>query len=177
MVYWPAPFLRLWLPRFLETVSSNEGLSAIQTLTTPDGKTATKLYVSGKNKERTLFGRDNTTNDIFNIDERLNIYRYGNNDGTHDQLDGYVFSTADGDQIKSFKKGLRALLEAAGVRHDSRGKERDAYSVRHYYATPRLTKEISVYMLAENMGTSVPVIESHYGHLKPEMVSDELTVE
>ena len=116
MVYWPNPFLRLWLPRFLETVSSNEGLSAIQTLATPDGKTATKLYVSGKNKERTLVGRDNTTNHIFNIDERLNIYRYGNDDGTHDQLDGYVFSTADGDQIKSFKKGLRALLGRCAAR-------------------------------------------------------------
>ena len=31
--------------------------------------------------------------------------------------------------------------------------------------------------LAENMGTSVQVIEDHYGHLKPEMVGDELTVE
>jgi hypothetical protein len=29
----------------------------------------------------------------------------------------------------------------------------------------------------EDMGTSVQVIEDHYGHLKPEMVGDELTVE
>jgi hypothetical protein len=27
------------------------------------------------------------------------------------------------------------------------------------------------------MGTFVQVIEDHYGHLKPEMVGDELTVE
>jgi len=35
-------------------------------------------------------------------------------------VDGYVFSQIDGTQIKSFKKGLRALLEAAGARQDIR---------------------------------------------------------
>ncbi len=106
---------------------------------------------------------------------RLIARRYANHTNTDD--DSYVFAAADGTQIKSFKKGLRALLEAAGARQDTRGKERDAYSFRHYYATQRLQKGVSVYSLAENMGTSVQVIEDHYGHLKPEMVGDELTVE
>ncbi len=44
-------------------------------------------------------------------------------------------------------------------------------------ATQRLLKGISVYTLAENMGTSVAMIEKHYGHLKPEMAADELTKE
>ena len=41
----------------------------------------------------------------------------------------------------------------------------------------RLLKGISVYTLAENMGTSIAMIEKHYGHLKPEMAADELTKE
>ncbi len=45
------------------------------------------------------------------------------------------------------------------------------------HATQRLTTGVSVYSLAENMGTSVPVIEDHYGHVNPEIVADELTKE
>ncbi len=53
------------------------------------------------------------------------------------------------------------------MRYDVRGKERDAYSFRHYYATQRLTTGVSVYSLVENMGTSVPVIEIHCAMLSP----------
>jgi len=34
---------------------------------------------------------------------------------------------------------------------------------------------VSVYTLAENMGTSVAMIEKHYSHLRTEMAADELT--
>ena len=63
------------------------------------------------------------------------------------------------------------------LQYDDKREQRDAYSFRHYYATQRLLKGISVYTLAENMGTSVAMIEKHYGHLKPEMAADELTKE
>ena len=59
-----------------------------------------------------------------------------------------------------------AMLEAG---------DRDAYSFRHSYATQRLLTGISVYTLAENMGTSVAMIEKHYGHVRPELAADELT--
>ena len=90
-------------------------------------------------------------------------------------LSGPVFVMPDGLPIKSFKKGLRALLDAAGLRRDDRGVDRDAYSFRHYYATQCLLTGISVYTLAENMGTSVAMIEKHYGHVRPELAADELT--
>ena len=47
--------------------------------------------------------------------------------------------------------------------------------MRHYYATERLLSGVSIYTLAENMGTSVGVIQQHYGHLRPEMAANELT--
>jgi integrase len=51
--------------------------------------------------------------------------------------------------------------------HDTKmGKERTLYSLRHYYATMALTYErMSIYTLAKNMGTSVLMIEQHYGHV------------
>ncbi len=36
---------------------------------------------------------------------------------------------------------------------------------RHTYATFRLTEGIDVYFLAKQMGTSVKMIEDHYGHI------------
>jgi len=54
-------------------------------------------------------------------------------------------------------------------------KGRDAYCLRHYYATERLTSGVPIYTLAKNMATSVQMIERHYGHLAPEMAADVLT--
>ena len=43
--------------------------------------------------------------------------------------------------------------------------ERNAspYSLRHTYATMRISEGVSVFQLAANMGTSVEMIESFYG--------------
>ncbi len=38
-----------------------------------------------------------------------------------------------------------------------------------------IARRLSFGTLAENMGTSVAVIQSHYGHLRPEMAANELT--
>jgi integrase len=42
---------------------------------------------------------------------------------------------------------------------------RSTYCFRHTYATLRLQEGVDVYFLAEQMGTSVHMIESHYGHV------------
>ncbi len=86
-----------------------------------------------------------------------------------------IFYEYRGDNIGSFSRGFAALMKEAGLYHDDKGKMRDAYCLRHYYATERLLMGVSIYTLAENMGTSVGVIQQHYGHLRPEMAANELT--
>ena len=86
-----------------------------------------------------------------------------------------IFYEYRGDKIGSFSRGFAALMKEAGLYHDDKGKMRDAYCLRHYYATERLLMGVSIYTLAENMGTSVGVIQQHYGHLRPEMAANELT--
>lgn len=149
----------------------------IATFKTEASKLATKIRVSGKNKERTLVARDEATHYVFSINERVSAWRNGGNEDGIEVLTGPVFVMPDGSPIKSFKKGLRALLDAAGLRRDDHSVDRDAYSFRHYYATQRLLAGISVYTLRENMGTSVAMIEKHYGHVRPELAADELTRE
>lgn len=47
------------------------------------------------------------------------------------------------------------------------GKARVFYSLRHTYATLRLTYDaVPIHTLAEQMGTSVTMIEKHYSHLR-----------
>ena len=54
-------------------------------------------------------------------------------------------------------------MKAAGLEFDTHGNKRSVYSLRHTYATFRLQHGTNVYWLKKNMGTSVAMIERHYG--------------
>ena len=58
------------------------------------------------------------------------------------------------------------MIRAAGLDRDTTGKPRTVYSLRHTYATVRLENGSSVYWLKQNMGTSVEMIENHYGQTR-----------
>jgi len=75
-----------------------------------------------------------------------------------------VFCHPNGQPIGSFKKSFVALLKLAGVTHSPDGRMRTPYSLRHTYATERLNAGVQEYHLAKNMGTSVAMLEQHYGH-------------
>ncbi len=77
--------------------------------------------------------------------------------------------------MKSMSRGLTALMKAADLYYDPKGKRRDAYCLRHYYATERILAGVSNVVLAENMGTSPQMIDRHYSHLNSEMAAEELT--
>jgi integrase len=79
--------------------------------------------------------------------------------------DDYIFCHEDGKPILHFKS-FKQMLEKAGLLKDSIGRERTIYSLRHTYATFRLENGTNVYWLKQNMGTSVQMIERHYGQTK-----------
>lgn len=89
--------------------------------------------------------------------------------------DDYVFCNRDGTPIGSFKKSFAALLKSAGVETDSHGEKRTIYSLRHTYATFRLQEGVHQFVLAKNMGTSVAMLEKHYGHTSNVASAAELT--
>ena len=77
--------------------------------------------------------------------------------------------------IKSLKKSFKSLLQHADVKVMKDGMNRSIYSLRHYYATRKIYEDnISVYLLAQQMGTSVKMIEQYYGHILPSDVADKI---
>jgi integrase len=81
--------------------------------------------------------------------------------------DEYVFRVDGKDMTGAFGKMFARFLKHYELLYDTKmGKERTLYSLRHYYATMALTYErMSIYTLAKHMGTSVTMIEQHYGHV------------
>ena len=58
------------------------------------------------------------------------------------------------------------LLVKAGLLKDSNEPHLTIYNLRDSYATFRLENGTNVYWLKQNMGTSVQMIERHYGQTK-----------
>ena len=89
--------------------------------------------------------------------------------------DELIFCHRNGKPVGSFKKGFNRALEEAGVLFGSDGRRRVPYSLRHTYATMRISEGVSVFQLAANMGTSVEMIDNFYGKKRmrdPKMASE-----
>ena len=80
--------------------------------------------------------------------------------------DDPVFTTTTGKPAKTLYQSLiEDVLTVAGLRKGADGTMRTTYCFRHTYATFRLQMGVDVYFLAQQMGTSVQMIEKHYGHV------------
>jgi len=94
----------------------------------------------------------------------------------------YVFSLPDVsggnfqlEQVKSFRTAFNNLLKACGFEYDAQSQKHAITSLRHTYATIRLEEGTAIEALANNMGTSVRMIEQHYGHVRTRDQREELT--
>ena len=55
------------------------------------------------------------------------------------------------------------------------GKSRTLYSLRHMYAAFILSEEVSPFLLARQMGTSVEMLEQHYGQVVNRLIATQIT--
>lgn len=85
-----------------------------------------------------------------------------------------VFCNYKGGRLRSVKRSLNALLDAAGLKTHEFGGARVAYSFRHFYISQQLLSGIGVYKVAINAGTSVEMIQKFYARLGPEVFREEL---
>ena len=129
----------------------------ISTTKTLNGQTRLIFTVRGKTGEREVVCNERVEGYV----ERLRGFRSG--EVKKLKADEPIFCHPDGSPIGSFKKGFEQALTEAGVLRGSDGKKRVPYSLRHTYATMRISEGVSVFQLAANMGTSVEMIENFYG--------------
>lgn len=86
-----------------------------------------------------------------------------------------MFCTEEGGMSRTLYYSLiERLLIESGLQASSSGARRSTYCFRHTYATFRLTEGVDVYFLAKQMGTSVKMIEDHYGHITPVKNADRI---
>jgi integrase len=83
--------------------------------------------------------------------------------------DTFIFTNTSGERVRDFKKGFNALIEASSLEHDEDGLKRTLYSLRATYASFRIRYgEVSLWDLKDNMGTSIEMIQRHYGRAREE---------
>ncbi|MBT5895341.1 MAG: site-specific integrase [Rhodospirillaceae bacterium] len=130
------------------------------------GEKYTEIFVHGKDKERSLIAD-------LSVLRRLNEWK---KISTYTKHDDYVFCTKDGGRAK-FDNGIfTKMLREFGLLKDKRGENRTLYSLRHTFAADRiLDGDVDYYLLAKAMGTSIRMIEMHYGHLEPKKMAAKLT--
>lgn len=124
-----------------------------------------RLAVRGKGKHRNLVAPSSVATYL----ERIRAISKAT------QPDDFVFSTYEGTASRTLYHYLiETLLQESELQLSSSGSRRSTYCFRHTYATFRLTEGVDVYFLAKQMGTSVQMIEQHYGHVTPVKNADRI---
>ncbi len=95
--------------------------------------------------------------------------------GASPDRDGLVICHRDGTPIQTMKRSFQSLLDYAGVPVERDGSARTIYSLRHFYATQRLSNETSPFLLAKQMGTSVEMLEKFYGQTVTSALAAQIT--
>ena len=133
-----------------------------------------EIIVSGKTGTRTIIGRAPTVKAL----TRVAMRNYGVEPSLLEPLtavatpknNDYVLRTKEEkeDVSESFQKMFERYLDEYGLLVDPKTEQKRVfYSLRHTYATLALTYDkVNPHVLAEQMGTSIGMIEKHYSHLK-----------
>jgi len=125
------------------------------------------LNVRGKGKHRRLVAPENV------VDYLERVRKIAKVTGPDD----FVFTDFEGKKDTIFySRYVREMLEVTGFLKGPAGTQRSSYCFRHTYATLRLSEGVNDIMLAEQMGTSVQIIQDHYGHIHPVKNADRILI-
>jgi integrase len=79
-----------------------------------------------------------------------------------------------GGVVGDLNSGFTALLKELGIKPKPRERPYSLYSCRHTYITMQILDGVDALKIAENCGTSLAMIQRHYGHLKPRSMIRQL---
>ena len=129
-----------------------------------------QITVTGKVGKRQLIARHNTEDYLIRIQQRQSSIAHLEFDTLlKRRLNENVFKLRSGETTANLSQTFNNLMRDSGLDKDREVKsKRSLYSLRHTYAHFSILNEtMDVYTLAKQMGTSVKMIELHYGHLQP----------
>ncbi len=144
-----------------------------------DDMTSVVMRVSGKTGAREILGMQRTIEALRSIAKR-NHSVVSDQDLiglTNPNNDTYIYRTPEGTNAGGcFQKMFEKYLDSLGILQDPKSEQKRVfYSLRHTYATFALTYDrVPIHTLAQQMGTSVGMIERHYSHLKVIQAIDQL---
>ena len=128
----------------------------ISTARDKDGQEILVIYVQGKGKTRKLIAPTSVGKYLDRVRDLSKATK----------PDDPVFTIINGKPaVWLYRDTVEELLKYANLRDGPSGIPRTTYCFRHTYATLRLSAGVDVYILAQQMGTSVKMIEQHYGHV------------
>jgi integrase len=136
-----------------------------------------KFVVSGKTGQRELVADNIVKNALNRIIRRHPIFEVYDSKQPF-AVNAYVFSLPCNGQLpKDLGRAFKKCLQECNLLYASDGTPRTLYSIRHSYATKMLIHgDIKIYDLALQMGTSVAMIEKHYGHVRASQLASKLNL-
>jgi integrase len=142
-----------------------------------EGRKFVVLNVSGKDKSRGLVAPESVATYLDRVralfvEAQKERQKKTGQAKTSDELspkpNDFVFTNYQGQKTGELYNDVIAdLLAESKLLYSASGSRRSSYCFRHTYATFRLMEGVDVYFLAKQMGTSVKMIEDHYGHITP----------
>lgn len=132
--------------------ANNLKIRDVDAFTDDKGRSNFRITVKGKTgkREAVMFV---TGNDIMK-----SLLEFRANAGA--SPDDWLFVMPKGTKIITLID--QKFLGLIGVDRNSHGERYTLYSLRHYYAVQALRNGISIYSVAQNMGTSVQIIQTYY---------------
>jgi integrase len=132
------------------------------------------FHVKGKTGKRVVIPRTNTVRYVDRVVARNELRKQELANGEQREVrtpkrkrtedkDGWFFNMYDGNKIITLIDQFDAVLASVNMTANRYGEKYTLYSLRHFYAVMALRKNMSVYSIAANMGTSVPIIQQYYG--------------
>lgn len=147
----------------------------IEWITQKNGERYLQLTVTGKIGKRKPIARHSTEDYLKRLQERRpHLAKFSFDELLKKKINEKVFVLEDGTETNSLAGTFRILMRDSGLDKDREVKyRRSLYSLRHTYAHFSILNEtMDIYTLARQMGTSVKMIEQHYGHLQPSQKAD-----
>jgi len=146
----------------------------VEEFTDERGRKNYMFHVKGKTGKRVVIPRTNAVRYVNRVVARNQLRRDEIANGQERQVrspkrtriedkSGWFFSMYDGNKIITLIDQFDTVMSSIELSKNRYGEKYSLYSLRHFYAVMALRKNMSVYSIAANMGTSVQIIQQYYG--------------